>query len=180
MIKDLLIFLCSIIAYVFLIFVPIYIYIKKKKSNDVFYYLRLKKNWRGGILLGIIISAFYMTILVITGKYNNSLNLDFNIGIRWATGLLVGVLEEIPFRGFLLRLFEEKFPFIKSNLFVTLLFVLMHFPTWILNGTNIFEAIIKIGIVSFAFGYLTKEYDSLWPAIICHSVFNLSIWMGLA
>jgi membrane protease YdiL (CAAX protease family) len=35
-------------------------------------------------------------------------------------------------------------------------------------------------MVSLALGYLFKEYKSLWIPIICHSVFNLSIWIGLS
>lgn len=180
MVKDLMIYMFSLLLFVIVILVPIFLYIKKKKSKDAFQYLKLKGNWQRGILVGSIVSIFYIGLLILKGKVNNTLNVNFNIGIRWLYGLSVGLLEEIPIRGFLLRRFQERFSFIFSNIFSTLIFVSFHFPTWIIGGANIIQSAVSISVVSLVFGYLVKEYDSLWVTIICHSVFNICIWMGLA
>ena len=122
----------------------------------------------------------YVGLFVLKGMISNNLNINLNIGVRWFYGLSVGFLEEIPIRGFLLRIFEEKYSFVKANILTTLIFVVFHFPNWIIGGADIIQGMISISVVSMIFGYLVKEYDSLWITIICHSVFNICIWIGLA
>jgi membrane protease YdiL (CAAX protease family) len=69
--------------------------------------------------------------------------------------------------------------FWKANLVTTIICILCHIPTWIYKNSDMLKSVVNIAMVSLAFGYLFKEYKSLWITIICHSVFNLSIWMGL-
>ncbi len=178
-ISDIIVFICSLILYSFFILMPIYFFIRKKINSNVFNYLKLKKNWDKGILIGGFVSFVYVGLFIFKGIITNNLNINLNIGIRWLYGLSVGFLEEIPIRGFLLRFFEEKYSFIKANVLSTLIFVIFHFPNWIIGGTDIIQGIISVSVVSMIFGYLVKEYDSLWITIICHSVFNISIWIGL-
>lgn len=179
MVGKLLIYLGSVLCYISIVLMPIFIYIRKKETKNVFEYLKLKDNWKKGMLAGGIISILYIAVLLIKVRLSSNINLNLNLGVRWLYGLSVGLLEEIPIRGFLLNKFQNKFSFFYSNIFVTLIFIILHFPTWMISGTNIIESGIKIAFVSMAFGYLVKEYDSLWPSIICHSVFNLSMWIGL-
>jgi uncharacterized protein len=51
------------------------------------------------------------------------------------TSVLVGVFEEIPFRGFVLRKLQERFDFWTATAISSLLFVGAHVPGWILLGT---------------------------------------------
>ena len=69
--------------------------------------------------------------------------------------------------------------FITANLCTTILFIVIHIPTWLFNGVNVVDSVKSLVVVSFVLGYLFKESDSLWVPIICHSIFNLSIWIGL-
>lgn len=180
MIKDIIVFILSLILYVFLILMPIYFFIRKKRNSNVFDYLKLKENCYKGILIGCFITFLYVGLFVLKGMISNNLNINLNIGAKWLYGLSVGFLEEIPIRGFLLRIFEEKYSFVKANILTTLIFVVFHFPNWIIGGADIIQGMISVSVVSMIFGYLVKEYDSLWITIICHSVFNISIWIGLA
>ena len=180
MIRDFFIFIISLAIYIVFILMPIYFFIRKKKSRDVFRYLKLKENWQKGILIGSLISIIYIGLYILKSRVTNDFDINLNIGVMWLYGFSVGFLEELPIRGFLLRILEEKYSFIKANLISTLIFVILHFPNWIIGGGNILQGIISVSIVRLIFGYLVKEYDSLWITIICHSVFNISIWIGLA
>lgn len=143
-------------------------------------YLKLRKNYKRGISVGCLISITYVIIKLAVACLSKNLNVNFNIGLMWwIGGITVGFIEEIPLRGFLLTKLEGKIGFILSNIIVTIIFVMMHFPKWITMGTYIMPASIKIAIVSLLFGYLVKRYDSLWVTIICHSVFDICFFIGL-
>lgn len=171
-------FLAEILMYLFIFFVPILIYLKKVDKVNILKYLKIKENYKDGIKVGCIVSLIYISVLLIK-NFINGFNVNFNIGLLWISALIVGFIEEIPFRGFLLQKLNDKVEFIKANIITSLIFVLFHFPKWLLTGGNIIINFIQIGIVSFVFGYLDKEYDSLWPSIICHSVFNLCFFIKL-
>lgn len=143
-------------------------------------YLKLRKNYKKGIAIGCLISIAYIVIKLAVGYLSKNLKINFDIGLMWwIGGITVGFIEEIPLRGFLLTKLESKINFTLSNIIVTIIFVMMHFPKWIAIGTFIIPASIKIAIVSLLFGYLVKRYDSLWVTIICHSVFDICYFIGL-
>ncbi|MBD7910144.1 CPBP family intramembrane metalloprotease [Clostridium sp. Sa3CVN1] len=165
--------------YIFIFIVPVFIYIYKVEKTNPFEYLKLTKNSLKGILIGTIVSLMLIGLLIIKNILIGSFHMNFNIGILWISGMLVGFLEEIPVRGFLLQKLDSKYSFWTANLITTFIFTSLHIPTWINSGTNILQSSITTAMVSLAFGYLFKEYKSLWVTIICHSVFNLCIWIGL-
>jgi membrane protease YdiL (CAAX protease family) len=104
---------------------------------------------------------------------------NLNIGVLWIGVLFVGILEEIPFRGFLLQKLQNRTGFLTANIITTVMFIVIHYPIWVSTGTNILQTSLALSFISFILGYLFKEFDSLWLPIICHSVFNMSIWIGL-
>lgn len=73
----------------------------------------------------------------------------------------------------------KKFNFIKANLITTVLFAIAHMPIWFLSGVNMLDSLTSLLFMSFVLGYLFIESDSLWVPIICHSIFDLSIWIGI-
>lgn len=175
MIKD---FSISIFIYIFVILFPILIYLKKKGEN-ILTYLKLNTNSKKGIFMGIAISIVYIIMVIVKNYKNNFANLNFNIGIMWISGILVGFLEEVPLRGFLLNKLQDKFSFWTANIIVTVIFVCCHFPKWILINADIVNSAVRISFVSLIYGYLVKRFDSLWTVIICHSVFDLCFFIGL-
>lgn len=172
-------FIWGIFIYLGLIIIPIFLYLKVKDKVNPLVYLKIRGNSKQGIKFGIIVSSIFIILLIAKNAITRSNSIHFNIGLLWASGLLVGFFEEIPFRGFLLQKLLNYMKFWKANLLTTVIFVLFHIPTWINSNTNILSSAINISMVSLVLGYLFKEYKSLWIPIICHSVFNLSIWMGL-
>ena len=172
-------FIWSVLIYLALIIIPIFIYLKLKNKVNPLVYLKIIGNSKQGIMIGIIVSSIFIILLITKKTITRSNSIHLDIGLLWVSGLLVGFFEEIPFRGFLLQKLSNYMKFWKANLLTTVIFVLYHIPTWINSNTNILSSAINISMVSLVLGYLFKEYKSLWIPIICHSVFNLSIWIAL-
>ncbi|MDP4177187.1 MAG: CPBP family intramembrane metalloprotease [Bacillota bacterium] len=173
-------FVSGLLIYLFIFVLPTILYLKLRDKVNPLEFLKLNQNIKSGILKGLSISILFLILLIIKKSVLYGFkSINFNIGILWISGLTVGIFEEIPFRGFLLQKLMKRMRFIKSNLITSILFTSIHIPIWLFSGTNIFNSINTLIIVSFILGYLFKESDSLWVPIICHSVFNLSIWIGV-
>jgi membrane protease YdiL (CAAX protease family) len=172
-------FILGLLIYVVIVILPIFIYIYKVEKINPFEYLKLTKKPLKGIFVGATVSMMLVLLLVLKNIIIGSFHINLNIGILWLAGILVGFLEEIPIRGFLLQKLASKMNFWAANIISTFIFVSLHIPTWVNSNTNIIQASMTTAMVSLAFGYLLKEYKSLWTTIICHSVFNLCIWIGL-
>ncbi|WP_438824400.1 lysostaphin resistance A-like protein [Bacillus sp. JJ1533] len=91
--------------------------------------------------------------------------------------LLVGITEEIVFRGFLLRKLMDSFRFWIANTITSFLFVSIHFPIWFYKGLfefpYILSSIISVFVMGIIFGFVYKKSNSLWSVIIIHSLYNL-------
>lgn len=167
----------TLIFYVFLFMLPVLLYLKLKSKVNPLTYLKLNNRPFRGILIGIFLSVTYLIVLYIRNYILGGKTLNWNIGVLWLSILTVGFFEEIPFRGFILQKLENKTSFWTANILTTLLFVLMHYSTWI--RSNDFFSCFSIVFISLLFGYIYKESDSLWVPIICHSVYNMTIWIGM-
>jgi len=143
-------------------------------------YLKLKNNPLKGCFHGLFISSIFVLFLIVKNIILGWKPINFHLGVLWIGVFMVGILEEIPFRGVLLQSLSPHMKFWAANLLTTVIFIMLHMPTWTFSNINILQAIKSTLIFSMALGYLFKEYDSLWVPIICHSVFNLCIWIGLA
>ncbi|BCZ47854.1 hypothetical protein psyc5s11_39210 [Clostridium gelidum] len=172
-------YICMLLINLFVLVIPVILYLKLKDKVNPLVYLKIIGNSKQGILIAIIVSSLFIILLITKNAITRFNSIHLNLGILWISGLLVGFLEEIPFRGFLLQKLSNHMKFWKANLLTTVIFVSFHIPTWINSNTDIIRAAISISMVSLALGYLFKEYKSLWIPIICHSVFNLCIWIGL-
>lgn len=172
-------FMTDLSLYLFIFIIPIILYLKLRDKVNPFEYLKLKDNLFKGILTGFFISTIFIISLIIKNIIVQDRPINLNIGILWISGLLVGILEEIPFRGFILQKLLKHFHFWLANLLTTILFVTIHIPIWLSSQTDLMGSIISISLVSLVLGYLFKEYDSLWVPITVHSIFNLATWIGL-
>lgn len=173
-------YIYSLVVYIAILIVPIIIYLKFKEKVKVLTYLKLNTNSKKGIGTALVVCCIFIVMLAVKKAiFSISDTINFDLGILWLSVILVGFLEEIPFRGFLLQKLWNKIGFWKANIVTTAVFVSVHIPTWLNSNTPIVKAAISISFVSLALGYLFREYKSLWVPIICHSVYNLCIWVGL-
>lgn len=91
--------------------------------------------------------------------------------------LLVGILEEILFRGWFYNALSSFISERKANIVQALFFMGIHYPSYIIGGTFKFPSIISISIFLFGmgiiFGWTFRKNKTLWTPIILHMVWDL-------
>jgi membrane protease YdiL (CAAX protease family) len=91
--------------------------------------------------------------------------------------LLVGVLEEIVFRGWFYNALSTFIAERKANIIQALFFMGIHYPSYIIGGTFKFPGIILTSVFLFGmgiiFGWTFRKNKSLWTPIILHMVWDL-------
>ncbi|OPJ56423.1 type II CAAX endopeptidase family protein [Alkalithermobacter paradoxus] len=149
-----------------------------KKEQSIKTFLRFNKINTKTFIISIFIPAFsypiavfgnvvFMFILNSIGIYDShyiplASNLSEYLWFLILIGVTPGICEEVLFRGFFLRMNEEK-GFRYSIIYSSFLFALFHF-----NAFN-FMGPFVLGII---FAYITIKTNSIYPAIIGHIINN--------
>lgn len=158
--------------------VPVFLYLKYVNKSDVLAYLRLKQHVGRGILWGLFGSLLPLASLW-SAVFIHRQMIHLNLGLdNWLNVvLLVGILEEIPFRGLFFQKMQELLGFWPAALLSSLLFVLIHLPIWLAAGDmtpdRMLSSALYIFILGFLWCYLLYLSRSLWSCIIMHSVNDL-------
>ena len=158
--------------------IPVILLVKIIEKKEWFSYLGLRHNFRKGLKwIGWV--AFVLIVLYLT-VFNKTIDfrLEFHEWLNMI--LLVGITEEIVFRGFLLRKLMDSFRFWMANTITSFLFVSIHFPIWMFTGyfeypSILIVTIISIFVFSIFFGFVYKKTGSLWSVIIIHSLYNMIV-----
>lgn len=161
---------------------PVFMYLKILDRVHPIAYLKLNKKPKAVLwtVNAILITAVFLYII------NHLLfGAEFQIvkGFPlWLNAVvLVGIIEEIVFRGFILQKFMKFMKFYKANVLTSLLFILIHVPIWIATAVPFSSMILislEIFILSLILGYLFKRSGSLWGVIVLHSAHNLLVFLG--
>lgn len=107
-------------------------------------------------------------------------NISFDIGMsHWVNGVaLVGLSEEVVFRGFYLNALCGRLSFARANLLQAGLFLAIHLPGWWLLGQFHWPAvgrlIVTITLFGLFNGWLFRRTRSLWACMLFHSFNNLA------
>jgi hypothetical protein len=101
---------------------PVFLYLRNIDHLDPIEYLKLRHNWNQGIIIGIMLSIinFFGSMVRFGVPHPSMQSLTWNSVL--STSLLIGFIEEIPYRGFILRKFEERYGFWVANLLSSLFF----------------------------------------------------------
>ena len=94
--------------------------------------------------------------------------------------LIVGITEELIFRGFLLNGLLKKMKMEFAIAIDAVLFTLIHYPVWIYRGfdlTTILTSSISVAILSVLFAHSFIKTKSIWVPIIMHMIYNLLLAM---
>ncbi|MFC4403820.1 CPBP family intramembrane glutamic endopeptidase [Gracilibacillus xinjiangensis] len=160
--------------------IPVIILVKITEKTELFSYLGLRHSirkglkWAGGVSILFILYFLVLNIAFLEGA---ELQIGFNEWLN--TIILVGITEEIVFRGFLLRKLLNSYRFWIANIITSILFVSIHFPIWFHKGLfefpYILSATITAFILSMIFGFVYRKSNSLWSVIILHSFYNLLV-----
>ncbi len=173
--------------------VPVLILVRFLETQDPLAYLGLRENIRRGVLYGLLFGCLVAAYLVgerliagfrgfdLGGEWLIAGFRGFDLGFAWSQWiggvLLIGVTEEVVFRGFILRRFLAVTQFRWANLITSLLFVLVHVPRWIRDGQLASASVAGAALYIFAFsclqGYVLKKSGSLWSCFLVHSIGNL-------
>ncbi len=137
---------------------------------DVLEYLRLKQHWRRGVVIGLTLSVlnFVGTMARIGPPVWSGAHVTWNSIL--GTSILVGVFEEIPFRGFVLQKLQERFDFATSAVISSALFVGAHIPGWIMLGSLTVSRTVYIFAFGSVMAIILRYSQSLWAPIVAHSL----------
>lgn len=150
--------------------IPVFVYLHSIDHVHPIVYLKLNQYWKRGILLGLALSLLnFVGMLLRFGPPHPSMS-----SITWnsvlSTSILIGVFEEIPFRGFIFQKLQEKFPVWISSLLSSLLFLGIHLPGWIMLHALTWSNVVSIFVLGMIFAVIFCFSKTLWSSIITHSL----------
>src|SRR5262245_37433738 len=128
---------------------PIFLYLRFVDGVDPIDYLKLRQNWKRGIVVGLAFSLvnFVLNAIAYSIPSFNWESVTWNSVL--GTSFLIGFIEEIPFRGFILQKLQERMNFWFANIISSLLFLLIHFPGWISLHLLNLQAVIAVFVIGF-------------------------------
>ena len=149
--------------------VPVFVYLRSVDRVEPLGYLRLTGRVGRGVMVGLLVTALNVAGSIARfGLPHPSL-----ARITWnsmlGTSVFVGVIEEIPYRGFMLQQIESRSRFWTANLLSSLLFVGIHLPGWIALHQLSTDRVVTIFVFGLVMGVVFKYSGSLWAAIVAHS-----------
>jgi len=149
---------------------PVFAYLRYVDRVNPIVYLKLRQHWHRGVLVALIFSVlnFCLTSLQHGLPHLRSGAISWNSIL--STSLLIGVVEEIPYRGFIFQKLHERFSMTVATLVSSLLFVAIHLPGWI--SLHLFNAATTVFVLVFGIlmVLLLRYAKSLWAPIISHSL----------
>lgn len=149
---------------------PVFLYLRYIDRVDPIHYLRLRQHWRRGLIIGIVLSLInFLGSLARFGVPHPSRQ-SFTWNSIIGTSFLIGFLEEIPYRGFMLQKFEERYGFWIATLISSILFLSIHLPGWISLHLLKTSSVISIFLFGVAMAVIFRYGKSLWGPIVTHSL----------
>ena len=156
---------------------PVWLYIKYYLHANPIKYLKIK-NVNKGMFWGISLSLLLGLCFAFEVYILNDQSFNFKLSLNnYMNGiLLVGITEEIVFRGFILQELNKILSFWKANIITSFLFLIIHYAIWIYDGV-FFDlwSHIYVFLIGIFFGLIFKKTRSLWSVIILHSFHNLFV-----
>jgi len=149
---------------------PVFVYLPYVDGVDPIVYLKLRQHWRRGVLVALVFSAVSLFLTIVQRGLPHLHASAFTWNSILSTSLLIGFIEEIPYRGFIFQRLNEWCSFPWASLISSLLFLLIHLPGWF--SLHLFRT--QQAIFVFVFGVLMtvlwRYARSLWAPIVSHSM----------
>jgi membrane protease YdiL (CAAX protease family) len=162
--------LVNIVCRLLIWVLPVWGYLRYIDRVNAFEYLKLKQYWKRGLIVALTLSIinFIGTMARVGLPDWSSVHVTWNSVI--GTSILVGLFEEIPFRGFILQKLQERFDFGTSLVVSSLLFAGAHIPGWIMLGVLTASKVVYIFAFGSAMAIILRYSKSLWAPIVTHSL----------
>jgi len=148
---------------------PVLLFLRWIDGVEPLGYLKLRQNIGRGFVIGLVLTS--LNLLGMCARVGlPHLSLE---RVTWnsmlGTSFLVGLIEEVPYRGFMLRKFTERYGFWRANAITSLLFLAVHIPGWIALHTFRVDTAATILIFGAVMAIVVRYSASLWAAIVTHS-----------
>ncbi len=149
--------------------VPVFLYLRFVDGVDPLRYLKLT----GHVRRGIVVAAVLTLVNFLGSALRFGLPHPTMDRVTWnsvlGTSLLVGFIEEIPYRGFILQKLNERVDFWLANLISSLLFLAIHLPGWTALHMLRADTAVTVFVFGFVMALAFRYSRSLWAPIITHS-----------
>ena len=148
---------------------PVFLYLRFVDRVEPVWYLKLRSHVRRGVAIAAVLTGINLLgSLARFGVPHPSME-----GVTWnsvlGTSFLVGFIEEIPYRGFMLQKFAERVGFWAASLITSALFVAVHLPGWLALHTFRSTTAVTIFVLSVVLSVAFRYAKSLWAPILTHS-----------
>jgi len=151
-------------------------------GNDLRSIYIQKGNWRLGLKIGLIAFCLAALLSFPMAHFFQTRNLSIARALPWTPWVLIFVLanaslEETLFRGLFLRKLERFYGKLLANVFIAVVFTLIHGATTYPRDQYAFLAVVFP--LALAWGYITQKTEGLWGAILFHAGMDISIILGI-
>ena len=154
----------------FLVWVaPVWIYLRRLDHVDPIEYLKLRGHLGRGLLVALVLTVvnFLGTVARLGPPHPSLQSVTWNSML--GTSVLIGFIEEVPYRGFMLQKLTEDFGFWPAALGTSLLFVAVHIPGWIALHMLTVDRAVSIFVFGAVMALAFRYARSLWAPILAHS-----------
>ncbi|UXR45226.1 CPBP family intramembrane glutamic endopeptidase [Staphylococcus simulans] len=131
-----------------------------------------------GVLLSILVVGIYLVFipgqLILTKLENDQEYIAMIIEIVIIGGIAAPIVEEIMFRGILLKYIEAKTNIYIALLSTSILFGIVHLFNGQLKGISLVLLMVSITTAGIMYGLAVYLFNSVWASIIIHIIWNLS------
>jgi membrane protease YdiL (CAAX protease family) len=163
--------------------VPVFLFLVRRGEKKPFEYLKLTTSIeKRGLFVAAVVTLLYFCVVVAVesatrGKAPATL-LAAPASKLISILLFVSIsplLEEILFRGFVLKKLAQWLSFWRANAVSSVLFTSVHWPYWLWSGMawrEIARNTISILMLGMLFGWVVQKTNSLWPGVGAHIANN--------
>ena len=163
-----------------ILLVPAYLFLRKSRTPWLEgWYLRV--NWQRGVIVGLVVSALFLSFTYFA--QSREAELVWQLPVKadtWFNWIIASPFaEEAWFRAVLFGELDRKYGLTYALLGSSLMFGLLHLPTWIfldgMSASLIAQSFGNIVLYGLVFALLFRATGSLWASLVPHWLNNLFI-----
>jgi membrane protease YdiL (CAAX protease family) len=163
-----------------ILLVPAYLFLRKSGTSwlDRWY---LRVNWRRGVFVGLVVAALFLSFSYFVQSREVELVWHLPVKVDTWFNWIIGspFAEEVWFRAVLFNEIKRKHGLFYALLGSSLMFGLLHLPTWIIldgmSGVLLVQSFGNIFLYGFVFALLFRATGSLWASLVPHWLNNLFV-----
>ncbi len=163
-----------------ILLVPAYLFLRKSGTPWLEgWYLRV--NWQRGVIVGLVVSALFLSFTYFAQSREAELVWQLPVKADTWFNWIIGspFAEEAWFRAVLFGELDRKYGLTYALLGSSLMFGLLHLPTWIfldgMSASLIAQSFGNIVLYGLVFALLFRATGSLWASLVPHWLNNLFI-----